>query len=180
MMDPDGDTGGEDRAEQHGAPGGARCRAASGFVWCRHALTTTSSLSSQTAQPLPIGLEMARLRDMLIPVQYNKIRYYTMNTATLHVEVTPETADGLRRLAKARGESVGELVRQAVGSCYQVELMDLPQNQRLALDAFRGGYISQGKLAERMGMHVLDLRQWLNERGISQNPNLSEDDVRDA
>ena len=41
--------------------------------------------------------------------------------------------------------------------------------QRHALAAYVGGYISIGKLAEALGMHVLDLGRWLSEHGIDQN-----------
>ncbi len=45
---------------------------------------------------------------------------------------------------------------------------DLPKKQEQALAAYRGGFISIGKLARVMGMRVLELRHWLNERGIPQ------------
>ena len=48
--------------------------------------------------------------------------------------------------------------------------------QRHALAAHVEGYISIGKLAETLGMHVLDLRRWLSEHGIEQNTAMSADD----
>ena len=47
--------------------------------------------------------------------------------------------------------------------------MDLPHSQRQAVEAYRGGFISIGRLAEVMGMHVLELRQWLAEHAIDEN-----------
>jgi len=41
--------------------------------------------------------------------------------------------------------------------------------QRHALAAYARGYISIGKLADALGMHVLDLRLWLSKHGIDQN-----------
>lgn len=103
-----------------------------------------------------------------------------MNTATLHIKVSPEMAEGLKQLAKSRGQPVGELVRQALSSCYQTELLGLPRSQKLAVDAFLGGYLSLGKLAEKLGMHVLELRRWLNERGLPLNTSYSESDAANA
>jgi hypothetical protein len=103
-----------------------------------------------------------------------KIRYIQKETAmpqeaTLHVKIDPATARGLKAIARTRGRSVGELVRQAIASCYQPELLDLTAAQRQALEAYRGGFISLGKLAEAMGRHVLRMREWLREHGIPEN-----------
>jgi predicted transcriptional regulator len=75
-----------------------------------------------------------------------------MQNSTLHIKVRPELAKGLKVLAKKRETSVGELIRKAVLSCYQIDLLDLNEKQRRAIEAFQGGYISLGKLAEEMGM----------------------------
>jgi hypothetical protein len=53
--------------------------------------------------------------------------------------------------------------------CYQLELLSLNERQRRAIEAFQGGYIGIGKLAEEMGMHVWDLQKWLEEHDIPQN-----------
>jgi len=89
--------------------------------------------------------------------------------ATLHIKVEPSTAKALKGLARKRRKTMGELVRQAINEKYQAEFVGLTQQQNNALAAYRGGYISIGKLAEEMGMHVLDIRVWLNEHGIPQN-----------
>jgi predicted DNA-binding protein len=88
--------------------------------------------------------------------------------ATLHVKLDTETDERLKRLAAARGKSKAQLVREAISACLQTSLEDLPQRQRQAVSAFQGGYISLGKLAREMGMHVLQLREWLAERGLEQ------------
>jgi len=103
-----------------------------------------------------------------------------MQNATLHVKIRPELAQGLKELSKKRETSVGELVRQAVVSCYQVELLGLGEKQRRALEAFQGGYISLGKFAEDMGMHVLQARKWLQEHDIPPNNSFLDDDVNNA
>lgn len=75
-----------------------------------------------------------------------------MQSSTLHVKIKPELAKGLKKLSRKWETSVGDLVRKAVLSCYQLELLDLNERQRRALEAFQGGYISLGKLAEEMGV----------------------------
>lgn len=103
-----------------------------------------------------------------------------MQSSTLHIKLKPELANGLKTLSRKRATSVGELVRQAVISCYQLELLDLGEKQRRAIEAFQGGYISLGKLAEEMGMNVLKIRKWLEEHDIPQNNSFLEDDVKNA
>jgi hypothetical protein len=96
--------------------------------------------------------------------------------ATLHVKIDPATNEALARLAAFRKTSKGQLVRDAILACYQMPRNELPMQQRHALAAFAGGYISLSKLAEAFGMHALDLRRWLSERGIEQHTAMSADD----
>lgn len=103
-----------------------------------------------------------------------------MQDATLHIKVSPEMARALKELSEKRNAPVGELVRQAIQSCYQIDLLNLNDNQKRALEAFRGGYISLGKLAEEMGMSVLKLRKWLDEHGVPQNNSFLQDDLKNA
>jgi len=103
-----------------------------------------------------------------------------MSKATVSLELGTETVRSLEHLSQTRGQSVEELVRAAVVSCYQTELLHLPQSQRRAIEAYLGGYLSLGKLSEKMGMHVLDLRRWLAEHELGQNSNFDEDDVANA
>ncbi len=103
-----------------------------------------------------------------------------MQNATIHIKVKPEIAKGLKELSKKREVSVGELVRQALFSCYQIDMLSLGKKQRCALEAFQGGYISLGKLAEEMGMNIWEIRKWLHEHNISPNYSFLEDDVKNA
>lgn len=99
---------------------------------------------------------------------------------TLHVKIDHSINNELKKLAKARSSTVSELIRQALVSCYQVELLGLPDKQRQALEAYRGGYISLGKLSELMGCSALEMRKWLNDHHIPQNNSYSDDDVKYA
>ena len=103
-----------------------------------------------------------------------------MQNSTIHVKVTPEMARALRELSEKKDAPVGELVRQAIESCYQFELLNLSGNQRRALEAYLGGYISLGKLAEEMGMSLFKLRKWLDEHRILQNNSFLQHDVKNA
>ncbi len=58
--------------------------------------------------------------------------------------------------------------------------MNMNERHRRAVEAFQGGYISLGKLAEEMGMNIWDARKWLEEHDIPQNNSFLEDDVNNA
>ncbi len=103
-----------------------------------------------------------------------------VQSSTIHIKVKPELAKGLKVLSRKRETSVGELVRQALLSCYQLDLLNLNEKQRRAVQAFQGGYISLGKLGEEMGMNVWNTRKWLIEHDIAQNNSFLEDDVNNA
>ena len=90
------------------------------------------------------------------------------NDRTLHVKIDNETDLRLKRLSEIRRKSRGQLVRDAISACYQTAFAELPLRQSRALAAYQGGFISLGKLAREMGMHVLQLRSWLEEHGIPQ------------
>lgn len=102
------------------------------------------------------------------------------NSATLHIKLNPEKDKYLTELARKRHTSKGELIREAITACYQTSLEDLPLQQRQALAAYQGGFISIGRLAKVMGMQVLELRKWLQEHGIAQNTGFTEQDVENA
>ena len=102
------------------------------------------------------------------------------NTSTLHVKLDPETDACLKKLAIQRHTSKGQLVREALSACYQPAVADLPLKQRQALAAYQGGFISIGKLAKVMGMHVLELRGWLSDHGCAQNNTYGDQDAGNA
>ncbi len=100
--------------------------------------------------------------------------------ATLHVKIAPEVVKNLKYLANIRKQTMGELVRQAINSCYQVDFLELNVEQTRTLSAYRGGFISIGKLAESMGMNVLQIRSWLKEHDIKQNTDYNDMDYINA
>lgn len=100
--------------------------------------------------------------------------------AALHIKLDRETDARLKELAKARGTSKGQLVRDALTTCYQVTMEALPVRQSQAIAAYQGGYISLSRLAQDMGMHVVELRTWLQDRGIEQRNVFSDSDADHA
>ncbi len=103
-----------------------------------------------------------------------------MQSSTLHIKIRPEIANGLKMLSKKQELSVGELVRRAILSSYQLDLLNLSVKQKRAVEAFQGGYISIGKLSEEMGMKIWDTQKWLKDHEIVQNNSFLEDDVKNA
>ncbi|MBD3244029.1 MAG: ribbon-helix-helix protein, CopG family, partial [Chitinivibrionales bacterium] len=115
-----------------------------------------------------------------VPKVVHRYPGVSMQSSTLHIKVKPEVAQGLKELAARRQVPVGELVREAVASTYQIETTDLNERQRRALAAFQGGYISFGKLSEEMGLTVWELRTWLDDHGIGHETALGDNDVDNA
>ena len=99
---------------------------------------------------------------------------------TVHIKINHEINEGLKQLGKARGMSVSELIRQALFTCYQLDMLGITNRQKQALEAYRGGFISLGKLSEMMGCSPIEMRNWLNEREIKQNNSFSDNDVANA
>jgi hypothetical protein len=103
-----------------------------------------------------------------------------MQSSTLHIKIKPELAKALKSLSVKRETSVGELVRRAILSCYQLDLLSLSDKHRRAVEAYQGCYISLEKLSEELGMTVWATRKWLKDHDIPQNNSFLEDDVDNA
>jgi DNA-directed RNA polymerase specialized sigma24 family protein len=104
---------------------------------------------------------------------YNYAMRSNMQNATLHIKVKPEIAEGLKKLSRKRVTSVGELVRQAVLSCYQADLLALNEKQRRAIAAYQGDYVSLGRLSEEMGLSIWEMRKWLQEHDNTRQCRIS-------
>lgn len=132
---------------------------------------------------MKVKIEEAKVKINVQDLVYAyRILYFSfmIQEATLHVKVDRDTDEQLKRLAYARKISKGQLVREAIYACYQPSLETLTLPQRQALAAYQGGFISIGKLAEVMGMHVLQLRTWLDEHRIETPAVLSAGDTANA
>lgn len=104
----------------------------------------------------------------------------SMSESLLHVKIRADLALGLKGLAASRGVSVSELVRQALIGTYQLDIAEASLERRRALNAYAGGYISLGKLAEEFGLDIFGMRDWLRERGIEQYTSVSLADAANA
>lgn len=100
--------------------------------------------------------------------------------AAIHIKLDKDTDRQLKKLAYARGKSKGQLVREAITACYQTAFDDLPVSQRQALAAYQGGFISMGRLARIMGLHVLEMRAWLKEHEIAPLTAYGDEDASHA
>lgn len=100
--------------------------------------------------------------------------------ATLHIKLDRATDERLKQLAHDRRTSKGQLVREAISACYPSAVENLPLQQKQALTAYQGGYISLGKLARVMGLHALEMRRWLDEHGIAQQSVYGDGDAANA
>lgn len=103
-----------------------------------------------------------------------------MEDTTLHIKIKKNIAESLKELAGRKGRSVSDLVREAISSSYQTESLDLPAEQKRAVEAYQGGYISIGKLSEVLGKSVFDTRIWLSDHGIKENNAYAHEDAVNA
>jgi predicted HTH domain antitoxin len=76
--------------------------------------------------------------------------------------------DQHRRLtiyARKNGRTLGELVRNAIDAVYN-EKEPLEHRRKIALDSYREGLISLGKVAEILGLDPVSARSYLKKQGI--------------
>lgn len=71
----------------------------------------------------------------------------------------------LKRYAQREGRTLGGLVRDAIDIVYKKKDR-LEQRRKVAISAYREGFISLGKLAEVLGLDPVSARNYLNEQGI--------------
>jgi len=103
-----------------------------------------------------------------------------VQVATLHIKVEPEMAKGMKMLARKKGKTMGELVRQAITVCYQPEFSGLSLCQRQTLDAYLGNYVSLGKLSQVMGLSPQAMLGWLRDHAIEPQTGWHTEDAAHA
>lgn len=82
-----------------------------------------------------------------------------------NIMLTDEQHRRLKSSSKKEGRTLGELVRGAVDAAY--EKKDSIEHRKLvALEAYKEGFISLGKLAETLGLDVVSARLYLREHNI--------------
>jgi predicted HTH domain antitoxin len=71
----------------------------------------------------------------------------------------------LTTFARKNGRTLGELVRDAIDAVYN-EKEPLEHRRKIALDSYREGLISLGKIAEILGLDPVSARIYLKKEGI--------------
>ena len=82
-----------------------------------------------------------------------------------NIMLSDEQHKKLKQYAKKEGRTLGGLVRDALDIVYKKKDR-LEQRRKVALSAYREGFVSMGKLAEVLGLDPVSTRKYLNERGI--------------
>ena len=85
----------------------------------------------------------------------------------------------LKSCAQKEGRSLGKLVREAVDSAYK-KRDAVEERKKIALGAYREGFISLGKLAEILGLDPITARSYLRDEGIPLQVVDLEELVRDV
>jgi predicted HTH domain antitoxin len=96
-----------------------------------------------------------------------------------HIILTDDQHHILKLQAERERKSLARLVREAIDVfCKQQE--HLKNRQIVALDAYKEGLISFGKLSEILDMDLMSLRSYLANREISLNAQDLREILRDA
>jgi len=82
-----------------------------------------------------------------------------------NIMLTDDQHKKLKSFSKKEGRTLGELVRGAVDAAY--EKKDSIEHRKIvALEAYKEGFISLGKLSETLGLDVVSARLYLKEHNI--------------
>jgi predicted HTH domain antitoxin len=82
-----------------------------------------------------------------------------------NIMLNDEQHKKLKLYAKKEGRTLGELVRDALDTAYMSKDA-IEQRKQVAIDAYKEGFISLGKLAEVLGIDPVSARDYLKEHGI--------------
>jgi predicted HTH domain antitoxin len=96
-----------------------------------------------------------------------------------NIMLTDEQHRKLKLYAKKEGRTLGELVRDALDLTYKKK-NDIEYRKAIALDAYKEGFISLGKLAEILGVDIVSARLYLKGHGISIRVQELHEIARDA
>ena len=84
----------------------------------------------------------------------------------------------IKRYSLKEGRTMGELIRDAIDQVYQSRDA-VEKRMALALEAYKEGLLSLGRLAEVLGMDPVSTRDYLLEKGISLQSQDYEDILKD-
>ena len=82
-----------------------------------------------------------------------------------NIMLTDDQHKILKVYSKREGRTLGELVREALDIAYKKKNR-VEQRRQVAIEAYKEGFISIGKLSEILGIDIVSLRLYLKEEGI--------------
>ena len=83
-----------------------------------------------------------------------------------NILLTEEQHKKLKQYAKKEGKTLGKMVREAVDQTYK-KRDSLEKRKQIAINAYKEGLISLGKLADVLGLDPVSTRVYLKEHKIS-------------
>ncbi|NOZ68112.1 MAG: hypothetical protein GXP46_02405 [Deferribacteres bacterium] len=83
-----------------------------------------------------------------------------------NIMLTDEQHSLLTEIAGREGSSLGEKVREAINRVYNMGDY-IQRKKEIAIEAYKEGLISLGKLSEILGLDQVSTRNYLKERGIN-------------
>lgn len=96
-----------------------------------------------------------------------------------NIMLTDDQHKILKVYSKREGRTLGELVREALDIAYKKKDR-VEQRRRVAIEAYKEGFISIGKLSEISGIDIVSLRLYLKEEGIQPQMQDIEEIAEDA
>ncbi|MEK6680857.1 MAG: UPF0175 family protein [Nitrospirota bacterium] len=82
-----------------------------------------------------------------------------------NIMLTDDQHKILKVYSKRKGRTLGELVREALDTAYKKKNI-IEHRRQIAMEAYKEGFISIGKLSEIFGIDMVSLRLYLKEEGI--------------
>ena len=95
-----------------------------------------------------------------------------------NIMLTDEQHRLLKKCAHKERKTLGELVRNAVDSKYNID--KIVYRKSVALESYKEGFISIGKLSEILGVDSVSVRLYLKEKGIPLNTQEKEEILQDV
>ncbi len=95
-----------------------------------------------------------------------------------NIMFTDEQHRLLKKSAIKEKKTLGELVRDAVDSKYGLD--KIVHRKSVALDSYKEGFISIGKLSEILGVDPVSAKLYLKEKGISLKTQDKEEVLQDV
>lgn len=96
-----------------------------------------------------------------------------------NIMLTDEQHGRLKSYSRNEKKTLGELVRDALDVAYKTK--DIIEHRRaVALEAYREGFISIGKLSEALGVDIISTRLYLKEKNILLNTQEQQEVEQDA